>query len=279
MPRDEARYLTMAITARDLAPRIQIDNGQLLPSPRRKRVVKLGHICACLLPLARGIAEEHAEQVARAAGASWGVVGGARVHDAQVVDELDVAVLAVELDAVLLGEVLDGGEGVHLRGREGGHAGVAGDMRAAEERSFDELHDGLAFGEEEGGAGLEVGRAVSGRVLWSVYGVGMVKVATHFCFSSKGQLGSAMVSKTVGSVSSSSLYIFQKEAKNCSPPAVAPPSSRTWRARISPEKRSLWKSMADVSFDPARPMCSAPFGTLSWVASRIWPEVGVSVCS
>lgn len=41
-------------------------------------------------------------------------VRGASMHDAQVVDELDIALLAVELGAETLGEGLDGVHGVEL---------------------------------------------------------------------------------------------------------------------------------------------------------------------
>jgi hypothetical protein len=94
---------------------------------------------------------------------------------------------------------------------------------------------------------------------------------TYFCFSSNGQSASAIVSKTSGSFSRSSLYILQKLAMYCSPPLPTPPSLRTWRARTSPEKRSLWKSIAAVILEPARPMSFAQVGTDSFVASRTWP--------
>lgn len=40
---------------------------------------------------------------------------------------------------------------------------------------------------------------------------------------------------------------------------------------MSPENRSLWKSIAAVIFEPARPISLAQVGTVSLVASRTWP--------
>jgi hypothetical protein len=152
-------HLTVALTPRNLAPGIQVHNRQILHSTGHEGVIKVLRIRACLDPLVLWIAEEHTEQVARAA-LGRGTVGGARVHDAEVIDELDVAFLAVQLRAVFLGELLDGVESTVLCGGEGGHAGVADDAWAAEQGGFDKLDDRLAFREEESRAEFEVRLAI-----------------------------------------------------------------------------------------------------------------------
>lgn len=100
--------LAMALTATNDAPRIHIVDGKILRSTLFKGIVKGRGGPARLLPRTGGVAQEHAQQVARTlcvlrAGAGAGAVRGPSVHDGQVVHELNVALAAAQLVAVFAG--------------------------------------------------------------------------------------------------------------------------------------------------------------------------------
>lgn len=106
--------LAMALTATNDAPRIRIVDGQILRSTLFKGIVKGRGGPARLLPRTGGVAQEHAQQVARTlcvllAGGGGGAttaaaaVCGPSVHDGQIVHELNVALAPAQLVAVFAG--------------------------------------------------------------------------------------------------------------------------------------------------------------------------------
>jgi hypothetical protein len=121
----------MALPPTDGTPWIHVNNRNLLQPSRRKRVVKAEPEAGRLFPGPLGIPKEHAQQVTRARLPIGSLVRFAGVHDAQVVDELDVALPAIEAGAELFRQVLDRVQGVHLLIGYLGHAWVALDPRAS----------------------------------------------------------------------------------------------------------------------------------------------------
>lgn len=131
-----SKHLTMALTARDLAPRIRIENRQVLFTTDCERVVEIGFERSGLLPSKARIPEEHAEEVARAA-CLFIAIGRTCVENTQVVDELDITLLAIKLCGEFSSESIDSSEGMQLFLGNGRHACVTLDSRATEERCFD----------------------------------------------------------------------------------------------------------------------------------------------
>jgi hypothetical protein len=121
----------MALTPTDGTPWIHVNNRNLLHPAGRKGVVKVEPEAGRLFPSPLGIPKEHAQQVTSARLPIGSLVRFAGVHDAQVVDELDVALPAIEAGAELLRQVLNSVHGVHLLIRHFGHAWVALDPRAS----------------------------------------------------------------------------------------------------------------------------------------------------
>ena len=115
----------MALAAADDAPGVVVDNGQILLTAWGERVVEVVAEPSRLLPSIYGIAKEHAQQVTTARLAVGTAVSLAGMHDAQVVDELDIALLAIKLGAEALCKLLDSMQSMQLLGRENGHARVA----------------------------------------------------------------------------------------------------------------------------------------------------------
>jgi hypothetical protein len=100
------RYdLTMALTTADCAPWIQVEDGDNLFPPFGKWVVKPGLEAGWLLPSFLWIPKEHAKEMTATTPAS--AICGTRVHDAEVIDELNIAVLPVKLGAILPREVFN----------------------------------------------------------------------------------------------------------------------------------------------------------------------------
>lgn len=93
----------MALAAADGAPRIQIKDRETLSPTGRERVVEVVAAASRFLPSICGVAQEHAQKMAGASAAIDTAVLGAGVHDAQVVEKLNVALLAVDLCAEALG--------------------------------------------------------------------------------------------------------------------------------------------------------------------------------
>ena len=103
----------MALTTADLTPRVEIVHGDLLESTGREGVLEVVPEGSRLVPCVLRIAEEHAEKVALAWGVSLSVCGTS-VHDAQIVDKLNVAFLAIKLGADLAGRLFHHVDSVHL---------------------------------------------------------------------------------------------------------------------------------------------------------------------
>ena len=127
----EEMQSTMALAPTDGTPRVHVDNRNILHPSGGKGVVEVEPEAGRLDPGPLGIPKEHAQQVSSARLPIGSLVCFAGVHDAQVVDELDVALPAIELGAELLRQVLDGVHGVHLLIRHFGHAWVALDPGAS----------------------------------------------------------------------------------------------------------------------------------------------------
>lgn len=177
---------TMALTPTDGTPRVHVNNRNLLHPAGGKRVVKVEPEAGRLDPSPLGIPKEHAQQVTSARLPIGSLVRFAGVHDTQVVDKLDVTLLAIEPGAELLRQVLDSVHGVHLLIGYLGHAWVALDPGASKEGRLYELANRLSSGKEQGGTRFEIRD--------------LIPVAC-----SKGQSASAIVSKTSGSDRNSSL--------------------------------------------------------------------------
>lgn len=150
----------MALTPTDSTPWVHVNNRQLLHPAGCKGVVKVVSEAGRLGPGIFGIPKEHAQQVSSARLPIGALVCFSSMHDAQVVDELDIALLAIKLCAELLCQVLDNMHGVHVLICDFRHARVSLDAWASKERCLDELADGLASRKEEGWARLEVWRLI-----------------------------------------------------------------------------------------------------------------------
>jgi hypothetical protein len=96
-------HLTVALTAANDAPWVVVDDRQVLRSARGEWVVEVVAEGSWLLPSIGGVAEKHAEKMTCTGLAVRATVFATGVHDAQVVDELDVALLTVERGAEALG--------------------------------------------------------------------------------------------------------------------------------------------------------------------------------
>ena len=92
----------MALAAANGAPRIQVNDREMLSSTWRERVVEVVAAANWFLPSICGVAQEHAQQMAGASAAIDTAVLGAGVHDAQVVEKLNIALLTVEFGAEAL---------------------------------------------------------------------------------------------------------------------------------------------------------------------------------
>lgn len=135
----------MALAAADDAPRIIVDDRKVLLAARRERIVEVVTEPSWLVPGILGITKEHAEEVASAGLSLGSAVRFASMHDAQVVDELDVALLAVELGAETLRKLVNSVHSMHLLVGDGGHAGIAMNQGRTQERRLHQLAHGLAL--------------------------------------------------------------------------------------------------------------------------------------
>lgn len=90
-------YLTVAFTAADPAPWVTIYHWQILMSSGSERIIEVVFEASWLIPFQLWVPQEHSKKVS---GASLpaSTVRGASMHDAQIVDELDIPLLAVEFD-------------------------------------------------------------------------------------------------------------------------------------------------------------------------------------
>lgn len=90
-----AEYLTVALATTDDAPRVGIDDREILLAARSERIVEVVAEPRRLFPSILGISKEHAEKMTGTGLTIVAAICLAGVHDAQVVDELDVALLAI----------------------------------------------------------------------------------------------------------------------------------------------------------------------------------------
>ena len=194
----------MALTAADDAPRVIVDDRKVLLAAGRKGIVEIVTESSWLVPGVLGITKEHTEEVASAGLALCSTIRFASMHDAQVVDELDVALLTVELGTETLCKLVNSVHSMHLLVRDAGHAGIAMNQGCTQEWRLHKLAHGLALREEEGWSQLKVRLLVPSSLL-ACCELSFSHSLTYFCFSSNGQSASAIVSKTSGSDSRSSL--------------------------------------------------------------------------
>lgn len=115
----------MALATADQAPRIVVDDGKVLLSARSEWVFEIVTEACWLLPSIFGISEKHAQEVASAGLAVATTICFAGVHDAQVVDELNVALLAVKLGGKPLCELAHNVHSMHLLSGHRRHMGIA----------------------------------------------------------------------------------------------------------------------------------------------------------
>lgn len=106
-------HLAVALTTTNFAPGVKVTDRYLLTATRGEGVVEIVLPGIGLVPGVLRIAKEHAQKVscARLVCLAIGCTG---VHDTQIVDELNVALLAIKLGADLLGYVLHGVNSMHL---------------------------------------------------------------------------------------------------------------------------------------------------------------------
>jgi hypothetical protein len=126
----------VALAATDDAPRIHVDDWKVLRPPGSKRIIEVITVSSRLVPGILGITKKHAQEVTSARLAVDSLVCFTSMHDAQVVNELDVTLLAIELALELLCELCNQCHGKMLLVRDFGHARVAGDERCTHEWRF-----------------------------------------------------------------------------------------------------------------------------------------------
>lgn len=148
---------TMAFHTADLAPWIGIKDREILLPALLKSLVELALVFDGLDPGICGVSKEHAQKMSAAAviGVSH-TVGRTSVHNAQVVNVLDVASAAIEFRAELTSEVFDNLECICLLHRNRWHHVRPGDLGTAEQWGLDKLNDGLAVREENSRTILEI---------------------------------------------------------------------------------------------------------------------------
>jgi hypothetical protein len=198
------KRLAVALAATDDTPRVVVNYREVLLAAGCKGVVEVVPEASWLLPSIFRVAKEHAQEVTSAGLAIGATVCLTRMHDAQVVEKLNVALLAVKLCAKAPGKLFNSMHSMQLLFGNTGHARIAVDQWRTHEWSFYELAHGFAVGKEERWSVLEIRILIPG-----ILSAGCAAVCNHtmahFCFSSKGQSVSAIVSRTSGSFSKSSL--------------------------------------------------------------------------
>lgn len=131
--------LTVALTSANDTPRIAVDNGKVLRPALCEGVLKIVAVAKWLFPSVVGVSQEHAQQMARARLAVGTSIRPTSVQDAQIVDKLNVALLAIELHAKALCQLFNRMHGMHLLFRDTRHGGVPVDHGRSQERGLDQL--------------------------------------------------------------------------------------------------------------------------------------------
>ena len=99
----------MTLPSANLSPRIQVEYGDILFTVLFKWVVEFRLKAPRLFPGVLRVSEEHSKKMTRALLPSrFNTISTASVHHCKIVDELDVTVLPVELDAESSCQVLHG---------------------------------------------------------------------------------------------------------------------------------------------------------------------------
>jgi hypothetical protein len=127
----------VAFSAADDTPWVVVDDRQILRPAWLEGVVEVLAISGRLLPGVFWIAKKHTQQMASAWPTVVATITRASMHDAQVVDELDVALFAIEFGAETLCKLLDSMHSMQLLVGYRRHTGVAEDQRRSKKRSFD----------------------------------------------------------------------------------------------------------------------------------------------
>jgi hypothetical protein len=146
----------VALATADDAPRIVVDNRKILLASWSKGVVKVVTEPSRLLPSIFRIAKEHAQKMTSAGLAIGTAVRLTGMHNAQVIEELYVTLLAVNLGTEALRKLLNSMHSMQLLVSDHWHARIALNQGCAQQRSFHQLAHRPAFGEEECWAVLEV---------------------------------------------------------------------------------------------------------------------------
>jgi hypothetical protein len=160
--RDGTReHSTMALAATDLAPGVHVTNRNLLTTTKGERIVKVVLPGSRFIPCTLGVAKEHPQKMTRARHVRL-AIRCTSMHDAQVVDELNVALLAIKFGADLLGRFLHCVDSMHLLLGKIRHAWVTRNVKTTQKRRFNKLAHRLALREEQSWTELQVRICVSG---------------------------------------------------------------------------------------------------------------------
>ena len=93
----------MALTATNDAPRVRIEDRETLLPTRNERVLEALAPVIRLVPSICRVAKEHAQKMTSTGTVTDATVLGTGMHDAQIVEKLDVALLTVDFCAEALG--------------------------------------------------------------------------------------------------------------------------------------------------------------------------------
>jgi len=150
----------VALAAADLAPGVEIPDRNLLTTTSGEWIVEIVLPRSRLLPCVLGISKEHSQKVARARFIRI-AIGRTSVHNTQIVDKLDIALLTIKLSADLLSCFFHCVDSVHLLLRKVWHARIARNVKPTQKRRLNELAHGLTLREEKGRTKLQVRSCVS----------------------------------------------------------------------------------------------------------------------
>jgi hypothetical protein len=134
--------LTVAFSATDEAPRVVVDNGKILLTAWSEGVIEIVTEPRRLLPSIRRISQKHAKKVTTAGFAIGAVVCLTRMHNAQVVDKLNIALPAVKLGAEALCKLANSMHSMHLLRSDDRHTRITLDQWRTQKRGFDQLAHG-----------------------------------------------------------------------------------------------------------------------------------------
>jgi hypothetical protein len=146
----------VALATADDAPRVVVDDREILLASRSKGVIEVVTEPSRLLPSVLRIAKEHAQKMASAGLAIAATICLTSMHNAQVVEELYVPLFAVNFHTEALCELLNSMHSMELLVGDCWHARIALDEGCTQQWSFHQLAHGPSLGEKECRAVLEV---------------------------------------------------------------------------------------------------------------------------